>query len=67
MKRIQITGVTKQDLTKPIIGYAVCRQWRNNPNDVEVYDYADDKQDAKDQIKELKKSDEYKWFVGVYQ
>lgn len=67
MKDIEITGVEKNDSNQKILGYAICRQWRDNPNDVEVYNYADSEQEAKNEIKKLPKDTRYKWFIGVYQ
>jgi hypothetical protein len=65
---IEITGVKTHDKTKRIIGYAVCRQWRDNPKDVEVYEYADSAEQAKSIIRSLPKDRNlYEWFVGVYQ
>jgi hypothetical protein len=64
---ISITGIDPADPDKRILGHAVCRQWRDNPKDVEVYEYADSNREAKEIIKKLPKSTRYKWFVGVYQ
>lgn len=63
-----ITGVKPHDPKKRPLGYAVCRQWRDNPRDVEVYEYADTEADAKAMIRKLARNDSrYVWFVGVYQ
>lgn len=68
MKPIEITGVEPHNPTKRALGYAVCRQWRDNPRDVEVYEYANDAAEAKAMIRKLVRNDDlYKWFVGVYQ
>jgi hypothetical protein len=66
-KPIKITGVEKYSAEKKILGYAVCRQWRDNPRNVDVYEYADSRQEAKQMIKKLRKDNRYKWFIGVYQ
>ena len=67
MKQIEVTGVSPCDKEKPALGYAVCRQWRDNPKNVEVYEYADAEEEAKAMIRTLPKNDNYLWFVGVYQ
>ena len=65
MKKIEITGVGQMDTERLVIGYAVCRQWRDNPRDVEVFEYADSEKHAKEMIKKLPKNEEqYVWFVG---
>lgn len=64
---IEITGVKPHDQKKRALGYAVCRQWRDNPRNVEVYEYADTEAEAKAMIRKLPRDDRYKWFVGVYQ
>ena len=66
-KKILITGVTEADTEKKIFGYAVCRQWRDNPTNVEVWEYADSDEEAKAMIRNLKKDNRYRWFVGVFQ
>lgn len=64
---LPITGIDSIDADKKIIGYAVCRQWRDNPKDVEVYEYVDSNIEVKEMIRKLPKSSRYKWFVGTYQ
>jgi hypothetical protein len=66
-REIEITGVQKHDQDKRILGYAVCRQWRDNPSDVDVYDYAETEAEAKAMIRKLPTDSRYGWFVGVYQ
>jgi len=66
-KEIKITGVKPAEKSKTVFGYSVCRQWRDNPSNVEVWEYADSKQEAQQIIKGQKKDDRFKWFVGVYQ
>lgn len=67
-KPIELTGAKPHDPAKRALGYAVCRQWRDNPRNVEVYDYADTKAEAKDMIRKLPRDESrYVWFVGVYQ
>ncbi len=68
MKPIKITGVEPHDPARRALGYAVCRQWRDNPRNVEVFEYADTDTDAKAMIRKLARDDNrYVWFVGVYQ
>jgi hypothetical protein len=66
MKKIKIS-IAPHDKTKKIFGYAVCRQWADNPNNVDVYEYADSEQEAKDLIRQQKKDERFLWFVAVYQ
>lgn len=68
MKPIEITSVKQHNPNKPVLGYAVCRQWRDNPRNVELYEYVDTESDAKAMIRKLARDDNrYVWFVGVYQ
>lgn len=67
MKQIEITGVQSHDKEKPALGYAVCRQWIDNPKNVEVYEYANTEKEAKAMMRTLPKDENYLWFVGVYQ
>lgn len=68
MKPIELTGVKPHNPAKPALGYAVCRQWRDNPRNVEVVEYADTDAEAKAMIRKLARDDtRYVWFVGVYQ
>ena len=60
-------SVALHDKNKPIFGYAVCRQWRDNPLNVDVHEYADSVQEAKEMIRKEKKDDRFIWFIGVYQ
>jgi hypothetical protein len=64
---IAITGVQNHDPNKRILSYAACRQWRDNPSDVDVYDYAETEAEAKAMIRKLPADSRYGWFVGVYQ
>jgi len=64
---IKITGVNPADQSKRIFGYSVCRQWRDNPTNVDVWEYADTEKEAKQIIREQKKDNRFKWFIGVYQ
>jgi hypothetical protein len=66
-KEIPITGVKPANAEKRIFGYAVCRQWKDNPNNVDVWEYADSESEAKAMIRSLKKDSRFRWFVGVYQ
>lgn len=64
---IEITGVRTHEPEKRALGYAVCRQWRDNPGSVDVYEYADTEAEAKAMIRNLRLDDRYRWFVGIYQ
>jgi hypothetical protein len=66
-KEIPITGVKPANAEKRIFGYAVCRQWKDNPSNVDVWEYADSEREAKAMIRSLKKDSRFRWFVGVYQ
>ena len=66
-KEIAITGVKHASPEKRIFGYAVCRQWKDNPANVDVWEYADSESEAKSIIRGLKKDLRFRWFVGVYQ
>jgi hypothetical protein len=68
MNAIKITGAQSHDPAKRVLGYAVCRQWRDNPRNVEVFEYADTEAEAKSVIRKLARDDgRFVWFVGVYQ
>ena len=58
------------DKKKKILGYAVCRLWRDSLK-TEVWEYATTKAEANAIIyqekKRLGKDNRYVWFVGVYQ
>ena len=65
-KQIKIS-VAPYDKNKPILGYAICRQWADNPMNPDVHEYADSVEEAKEYIRKQKKDERYIWFIGVYQ
>ena len=71
MKKIPITGVTPHDQHARILGYAVCRQWKDNPKNVDVYEYAESLLEARGILsnckREQKEDGTFSWFIGVYQ
>ena len=55
------------DKNKTIFGYAIYRAWKDNPKNVDVVEYADSQEQAKQYIKQQKKDARFEWGVGAYQ
>lgn len=65
--KIKISLESHNPNTYPL-GYAVCRQWEDNPHDVEVVEYAKTFVEANQIMRKLaKKDNRCVWFVGVYE
>lgn len=47
--------------------YAVLRRWLDNPSDFEVYEYAESEEEARQIIRSLPTSNQYRWEIGKYE
>ena len=48
------------------LGYALCKCWKDNPNDLAVHEYYDTLEDAKEAKRSEKKDPRYTWVIGEY-
>ena len=52
--------------TGSALGYALCKCWKDNPNDLAVHEYYGTLEDAKEAKRSEKKDPRYTWVIGEY-
>jgi len=50
----------------PTLGYALCKCWKDNPNDLAVHDYYDTLEEAKAAKAAEKKKPNFFWVIAEY-